>query len=150
MIDFYAPWCGHCMKMTSEWNKFATQMKGSVHVAKIDASEHSKFNDAYGLKGFPHIVFLPAGKKDQSSYFTHTGTRTAEAFEKWVTQKIDEHKRLSLEKLTDEQKWAETCLGPHSDFCTIFFLPNITDSSEEEHDFYLKTIKGVSFTFKLS
>jgi protein disulfide-isomerase A6 len=77
MIDFYAPWCGHCIKMSKDWDKFATKMKGSVNVAKIDASEHSKFNDFYGLKGFPHIVFLPAGKKDKSSYFTHTGTRTA-------------------------------------------------------------------------
>jgi hypothetical protein len=65
-------------------------------------------------------------------------------------QKIDEHKRSSLEKLTDEQKWTEICLGPHSDFCTIFFLPSIANSSEEEHDFYLKTIKGVSLTFKHS
>lgn len=52
-------------------------MKGSIKVAKIDASENSKFNDAYGLKGFPHIVFIPAGKKDQSNYFIHAGTRTA-------------------------------------------------------------------------
>ncbi len=41
MIDFYAPWCGHCIKMSKDWDKFATKMKGSVNVAKIDATSHT-------------------------------------------------------------------------------------------------------------
>lgn len=61
LIDFYAPWCGHCVKMADEWAKLATTLKGFVKVAKIDASKYTQFNDIYGLKGFPHIVFLPAG-----------------------------------------------------------------------------------------
>jgi hypothetical protein len=36
-------------------------MKGTVNVAKIDASQYGQFNDRFGLKGFPHIIFVPGG-----------------------------------------------------------------------------------------
>ena len=58
----YAPWCGHCKTLRPEWAKLATKMKGVAKVAKIDASIHRKFDQVYGLKGYPHIVLIPAGK----------------------------------------------------------------------------------------
>lgn len=47
--------------MTSDWAKLATELKGFVKVAKIDASKYPQFDEMYGLKGFPHIVFIPGG-----------------------------------------------------------------------------------------
>lgn len=61
LLDMYAPWCGHCMKMTADWSKLATNLKGLVKVAKIDASKYPQFNEMYSLKGYPHIVFIPGG-----------------------------------------------------------------------------------------
>ena len=59
----YAPWCGHCKTLRPEWAKLATKMKGVAKVAKIDASIHRKFDQVYGLKGYPHIVLIPAGNR---------------------------------------------------------------------------------------
>jgi len=39
-------------------------MKGVAKVAKIDASVHRKFDSVYGLKGYPHIVLIPAGNNE--------------------------------------------------------------------------------------
>jgi len=36
-------------------------MKGVAKVAKIDASVNRQFDQTYGLKGYPHIVLIPAG-----------------------------------------------------------------------------------------
>lgn len=38
-------------------------MKGVAKVAKIDASVNRQFDQTYGLKGYPHIVLIPAGIK---------------------------------------------------------------------------------------
>ena len=63
LVEFYAPWCGHCKTLRGEWAKLATRMKGVVKVAKIDASVNRQFDQTYGLKGYPHIVLIPAGIK---------------------------------------------------------------------------------------
>ena len=63
LLELYAPWCGHCKTLREEWAKLATQMKGVAKVAKIDASVNRQFDQTYGLKGYPHIVLIPAGIK---------------------------------------------------------------------------------------
>ena len=61
LLELYAPWCGHCKTLRPEWAKLATRMKGVAKVAKIDASVNRQFDQTYGLKGYPHIVLIPAG-----------------------------------------------------------------------------------------
>lgn len=75
--------------------KLATRMKGKAKIAKIDASLHPQFNQMYGLGGYPHLVFIPqgffifkSGKKDKSVYEVHSGSRTADALEQWINEKI--------------------------------------------------------------
>jgi protein disulfide-isomerase A6 len=40
MIEFYAPWCGHCKALEPEWNEAALALKGQVKIAKVDADAH--------------------------------------------------------------------------------------------------------------
>jgi len=63
LLELYAPWCGHCKTLRPEWAKLATRLKGVAKVAKIDASVNRQFDQTYALKGYPHIVLIPAGIK---------------------------------------------------------------------------------------
>ncbi len=37
-VKFYAPWCGHCKTLEPIWNNVASELKGKVKIAKIDAT----------------------------------------------------------------------------------------------------------------
>lgn len=48
MVEFYAPWCGHCKALAPTWEEVASQLRGKVKVAKVDATTEtvvaSRFN----------------------------------------------------------------------------------------------------------
>jgi len=65
MVEFYAPWCGHCKKLAPIFDELGTHFKdvNSVVIAKIDATTND-VDARYNVKGFPTIKFFPANNKN--------------------------------------------------------------------------------------
>lgn len=89
------------------------------------------------------FVSCISGAKDKSIYYTHEGARTADALEQWAHEKIRVNKGFLVERLTNEEKWNENCVSLQVPLCVVTFLPNIIDSTQQERDVYLETIRGV-------
>ncbi|XP_061609497.1 protein disulfide-isomerase A6 isoform X1 [Phyllopteryx taeniolatus] len=76
LIEFYAPWCGHCQKLTPDWKKAATALKGIVKVGAVDADQHKSLGSQYGVSGFPTIKIFGSNKNKPEQY---QGGRSSQA-----------------------------------------------------------------------
>ncbi|XP_043963266.1 protein disulfide-isomerase A6 isoform X2 [Gambusia affinis] len=76
LVEFYAPWCGHCQNLAPEWKKAATALKGIVKVGAVDADQHKSLGGQYGVRGFPTIKVFGANKHKPEEY---QGGRSSQA-----------------------------------------------------------------------
>ncbi|CAN8234163.1 unnamed protein product [Cochlearia groenlandica] len=86
VVEFYAPWCGHCKKLTPEYEKAASELNSHnppLVLAKIDASEESNKGIAteYKIQGFPTIKIFRNGGKSVQDY---NGPREADGIVSYV------------------------------------------------------------------
>jgi protein disulfide-isomerase-like protein len=74
LVEFYAPWCGHCKKLTPEYEGAAEILSKSdppVALAKVDATEQKALGERFGIQGFPTLFWFRNGEKAE-----YTGGRT--------------------------------------------------------------------------
>jgi protein disulfide-isomerase A1 len=84
LVEFYAPWCGHCKKIAPIYEEVATKLghNKNLIIAKMDATANE--TDKVSIQGFPTIKFWPAGNKDKPLDFE--GDRTVDGFIDYITK----------------------------------------------------------------
>merc|ERR1712151_800894 len=85
LVEFYAPWCGHCKKLAPEYAQAAQKLAAQDpprYIAKVDATENKEVAERHGIKGFPTLVFYANGNKSD-----YTGGRTEDTIVQWINKK---------------------------------------------------------------
>lgn len=142
LVEFFAPWCGHCKNLAPEWENAAKQLKGSVQLGAVDATEHQSLASKYGVKGYPTIKMFPAGKKKKAK--DYQGPREAAGIVSYALQELDAAGvPPSIPQLTSESVFQSTCSGANK-LCVIMFVPHILDSLAAGRNKYLDILTNVA------
>uniref|UniRef100_A0A1B6EZ91 protein disulfide-isomerase n=1 Tax=Cuerna arida TaxID=1464854 RepID=A0A1B6EZ91_9HEMI len=84
LIEFYAPWCGHCKKLAPVWDELGDKMKNEdVEIVKMDASNND-VPGPYEVRGFPTLYW--ASKDSKSSPVRYEGGRELNDFIKYIAK----------------------------------------------------------------
>jgi len=146
LVEFMAPWCGHCKNLAPEWARAATELKGKVNLGVVDATVHTQVAQRYGIQGFPTIKFFPAGRKDGQAE-DYDGGRTSGDIVAWA---MDKHQANlpppDVYEITSQSVLDSNCA--EKQLCIVSFLPNILDCQSACRNKYIQMLKNFGESYK--
>lgn len=62
LIDFWAPWCGPCLRVAPHIKEIAKEYKGRIKVGKVNIDEANKTAMSYNVSSIPTLLVLKDGE----------------------------------------------------------------------------------------
>jgi len=87
LVEFFAPWCGHCKTLAPIYDELATNFefaKDKVTIAKVDADAEKDLGRRFGVQGFPTLKWFD-GKSDTPE--DYKSGRDLESLTKFIEDK---------------------------------------------------------------
>ena len=78
LVEFFAPWCGHCKMLKPEYEKVAKALKGAgPKVLAVDVDKDKAVGGQFDIKGFPTIKAITVNNGKIKDQIVYTGERTS-------------------------------------------------------------------------
>ena len=134
LVDFYAPWCGHCKQLAPEWTdaakRLAKEIPDEVKLAAVDCTVNSALCTTYEVSSYPTIVAVEHGEATQLPDF-----RRAAEILTYVRQK----RGFPWERAAEKDDAGGNAGGSAVSTSTL-----VTPSAQTEEDYGIeKTFRGL-------
>merc|ERR1712012_344853 len=104
LVEFYAPWCGHCKQLAPIYDKLGLEFKDSedVIIAKMDSTANEV--EDIKVQGFPTIKLF---KKETNEVIDFAGERTLEGMKKFLESGGQDGASIEPEEGDDDEEEGE-------------------------------------------
>jgi len=154
LVEFYAPWCGHCKQLAPKYEKVAESFEGEdgVIIAKLDADAHKQRATEYGVSGYPTLKFFPKNDKTGIDY---SGGREAADFVAFINEQSGTERMLGggftvkagriseLDELANQFKSADSAARSSILTQAQELIPTLNHQNQEFAKFYEISMKRI-------
>ncbi|GAB1862216.1 Thioredoxin domain-containing protein 5 [Camponotus japonicus] len=87
-VMFYAPWCGHCQKLSSTWEQLAEMLNkenSNIRIAKVDCTTEITLCSEQDVTGYPTLKFYKTGETGSIKF---RGTRNLPSLTAFIDEQL--------------------------------------------------------------
>jgi len=65
LVDFWAPWCGYCTKLSPILDELATEHANKMKIVKVNVDENRSLAQDYGVMSLPTMLVFKDGTQTE-------------------------------------------------------------------------------------
>ncbi len=126
LVEFFAPWCGHCKKLAPVYEELGEAFAGSknIQIAKVDADAEKALGKRFGVQGFPTLKWFDGKSEEPTEY---NGGRDLDSLSSFITENTGVKPKRKLElpsqvQMLTDVTFKET-VGGEKDVLVAFTAP---------------------------
>ncbi|XP_051789363.1 protein disulfide-isomerase A2 [Erpetoichthys calabaricus] len=143
LVEFYAPWCGHCQALAPEYEIAAELLKkesSDIQLAKVDVTKEKGLAAEFEIDSFPKLKFFIGG--DRKNFVEFTGKRKAAGIVQWLKRRSGPSATV-LNNISSTQEFVDA-----NEIAVVGFFKDI--KGDETKIFYEVAVEMVDVEFGIT